>query len=86
MAHPDPGRKPASGGSLDSPGFGGRARSVGAMKDVVMRLPDGTTVKSVVLTDEQPPRHVYRLLTPTGTATRDFATLAQLAAFLEMRP
>jgi hypothetical protein len=52
------------------------------MKDVRMTLPDGTHVNSVLLTDQFPLRHIYRVLNPTGTTTADFPTLSELAAYL----
>jgi hypothetical protein len=53
------------------------------MNPVLMRLADGTTVTSVLLTDTKPPTHVYRILAPNGTMRGDFASLTQLGAFLQ---
>jgi hypothetical protein len=60
-----------------------RFRSVNAMDPVLMRLADGATVTSVLLTDTKPPKHVYRILAPNGTTRADFSTLTQLGAFLQ---
>jgi hypothetical protein len=61
-------------------------RSVNPMDPVLMRLADGTTVTSVLLTDTKPPQHVYRILAPNGTTRGDFSSLTQLGAFLHGPP
>ena len=47
-----------------------------------MTLPDGTTVRSVLLPGESPPRHVYRIVDHSGAVLRDVATLAQVSTYL----
>jgi hypothetical protein len=55
------------------------------MDDVELPLADGLTIKSVLLTDEMPPRHVYRIANAAGGTLGEFATLAEVGAFLTER-
>jgi len=55
------------------------------MDDVELPLADGPTLKSVLLTDETPTRHVYRIVSSAGVTLGEFATLAGGDAFLTER-
>ena len=60
--------------------------SVESVNRVLMTLPDGTRVATVLLTDHTPPEHIYRVISPTGATLCDYPTLSQLAAFLNPQP
>lgn len=45
-------------------------------------LPDGTSVVSVVVNDLPRPRHLYRIVSSSGTTLREHDTLHDVAGFL----
>ena len=49
---------------------------------VLARLPNGARVVSTLLTERAPPRHVYRVVSSSGTVMQDFSTLIELADFV----
>jgi hypothetical protein len=55
------------------------------MDPELFRLPDGTTVFSVLLTDTMPPRHSYAVHLPSEPEPCSFDTLAEVSAFLRAR-
>jgi len=48
----------------------------------LFRLPDGTTVHSVLLTTGDRPAHLYRLVDPSGASLGESTTLGQIVDLL----
>lgn len=53
---------------------------------VLARLPNGERVVSTLLTDHAPPRHVYRVVSSSGSVVQDFSTLIELADVVSRTP
>ena len=49
---------------------------------VLATLPGGARVLSTLRGDQDPPGHVYRVVSSGGTTLREFPTLAALSRFL----
>ena len=45
-------------------------------------LPNGEHIVSTLLTDHTPPRHIYRVLNPSGKLKQEFSTLNELNHFV----
>jgi hypothetical protein len=55
------------------------------MDPVVMSLPDGRTIRSVLVDNHGSTKHVYRVSASAGEVLRDFETLAEVGAYLLKR-
>ncbi len=49
---------------------------------LLARLPTGEHIVSTLLTDHTPPRHIYRILNPSGRPLQEFSTLNELNHFV----
>ena len=52
---------------------------------VLVKLPSGLRLASALLTEESPPRHVYRVLGTDGTVLSEHRTLVELIDRLDDR-